>query len=334
MEKFRWGIIGTGYIAGNFAESMGCVANAEKVGVVGTSMQKSEAFASKFGFAKNYESAEEMFRSTALDAVYIAVPNNLHYEYVMAALDAGINVLCEKPMPDNVKQLTEMIAKAKQKDLFLMEGLWTRCFPAIRKAKQWLDEGAIGKVIAVHAGFGLKALEEGWQPWKRNVQSSAGAIRDVGIYPLSIAFLAFGRPPEKCVSSYILEGGTDMHEEMMLQYDGGGSAFLSSSFFMTTEHHAMIYGERGAIRLGEKFWSPNHAELFKYSDTDVFTLELAEDFDGSYESKGMQFEIMHVQDCIASGKKESPYFPLSESMEICKVIDGFRKEWGVVYTTD
>jgi len=125
-----------------------------------------------------------------------------------------------------------------------------------------------------------------------------------------------------------------MHEEMMLQYSDGHTAFLTSSFLMTTEHHLMIYGETGAIRLGEKLWCPDNAELFKYSDTDVFTLESREKYDGSYKACGFQFEIEHVQECMDAGQKESGYYPNSEALEICGLIDGLRKEWGVRYPAD
>jgi predicted dehydrogenase len=334
MKTFKWGVIGTGYIAGNFAEGLSLAENAEKAAVVGSSPEKAKAFAAGHGFALHCDTIDEMIEKARPDVIYIAVPNNFHYGYVMKALDAGIHVLCEKPMPDNARQLDEMIARAREKGVFLMEGLWTRCFPAVRKARKWMDEGAIGSVLSVHAGFGLKALEEGWQPWKRNVENAAGAIRDVGIYVLGTAQFAFGRGPEQVHSTCILEGGTDMHAEMMFQYGGGAAAFLTSSFLMTTEHHAMIYGETGAIRLGEKLWSPYKAELFRYSDTDVFTLEPVELFEERHRSQGFQFEIAHVQERIEAGEKESDYYPLAETIEIHRVIDGLRKDWGVVYATD
>ena len=334
MGSFKWGIVGTGYIAGSFAEGLALVEGAEKAAVVGSSPEKARDFARKHGINASFNTLDDMLAQARPDIVYIATPNNLHFEQVMKALDAGANVLCEKPMPDNVKQLNAMVAKAREKNVFLMEGLWTRCFPAVRKARQWLDEGRIGKVRSVHAGFGLKALEEGWQPWKRRVESSAGAIRDVGIYVLATAFFPFGRGPESFTSSFILEEGTDMHAEMLLQFSGGGSALLTSSFLMTTEHHAMIYGETGAIRLGERVWCPQKAELMQYSDTDVFKLEPVEAFEERQESEGFQFEIAHVQDCIEAGKKESDYYSLAESLEMHKTIDGLRKQWGVVYTTD
>ncbi len=334
MKHFKWGIVGSGYIADRFAQGMDLVEGAEKAAITARTMQQAESFAAQHGFAMAFDNIKDMILEAKPDIIYVATPNNQHYEQVMTALEAGIHVLCEKPMPDNEKQLKAMIAKAEEKGCFLMEGLWTRCFPAVRKAKQWLEEGAIGKVQSVHAGFGLKALEEGWQPWKRNVQNSAGAIRDVGIYVLGTAFFAFGRAPEKFASTVVLEGGTDMHSEILLQYSNAGAAHLTSSFLMTTEHHVMIYGETGAIRLGEKLWCPNRAELMQYSNSDVFTLEPVETFDGSYPSQGFQFEIAHVQDSIAAGKSESSYYPLGETLQVYQLIDAMRKDWGVVYTTD
>jgi len=135
MSEYKWGVVGTGYVAGNFAESIQYAKNAGRAAVVGRSMDKAGKFAEKYGFEAVYDDYDSMLRESQVDIVYIALPNNLHYEFVMKALDAGKHVLCEKPAADNARQFREMIGKAREKGLFFMEGMWTRCFPAVRKVR-------------------------------------------------------------------------------------------------------------------------------------------------------------------------------------------------------
>ena len=332
MKQIRWGVVGTGYIAGNLAECMDFVPEAQKTAVTGTSMEKARAFAEKHGFEAGFDSLEDMLAQAKPDVVYIAVPNHLHFGLVMQALEAGVNVLCEKPMADNMLQLGQMIDKAREKDVFLMEGMWTRCFPAVRRAVSWIESGAIGQVVSVRADFGLKSAP-GWQSWKASAAASGGALRDVGVYSVAMAFLGFQKPPESIVSTCILKDGADAHSEIMFRYGGSRAAYLTGSFEVITDHRATIYGDKGAIVLGEKLWCPNRAPLYSYDGDDIFTKVLRETFEDDYKSHGFQYEVAHVCECLAEGRKESPYFPLGESAEIMKVTDSLRKEWGVRYAS-
>jgi predicted dehydrogenase len=265
------------------------------------------------------------------DVLYVAVPNLLHYRFVMEALDRGVHVLCEKPAADNAGQLEAMTAKAAEKGLFFMEGMWTRCFPAVLKVREWLAAGKIGQVKAVRADFGLKAVE-GWQGWKASAAHGGGAVRDVGIYALAWAFLAYpGEFPSKIDSAVRIKDGADFHSELLLHFEGDRTAFLTGSFDMVTGHEALIYGERGVISAGPKLWCPNRAVLYRYHPSREFVREEAETFSDEYPANGMQYEISHVGECIRSGKTESPLYPLSESLAITGLIDSLRREWGVRY---
>ena len=306
---------------------------AEPFAVCARDIQKAKSFAAKYGIKHSFDNFEKLL-DAGPEILYVAVPNLLHYEFVMKALERGIHVLCEKPMADNKPQLESMIAIAKAKNLFLMEGMWTRCFPAALKIREWLSSDAIGTVKAVRADFGLKAVE-GWQGWKASALHGGGALRDVGIYALAWAFFAFsGELPQKIDSAFRLKNGADYHSELFLRYSGGRTAFLTGSFDMVTNHELVIYGDRGLITAGPKLWCPRQAELYRYSASHEFEKEKAETFTDDYQGTGMQYEIDHVTKCVLSGKTESPLFPLSESLDICSVIDSLRKEWGVRYNSD
>jgi len=236
-------------------------------------------------------------------------------------------------MADNLWQLNDMISKAKEKDVFFMEGMWTRCFPAMIKVREWISDGKIGRVRSVHASLGIKANED-WQGWKAKAEYAGGAIKDLGVYTIAMAFAGFGGEyPEDIISSMVEKYGADYHSELFLKYIGGRTAYLINSFDMVTEHTAVFYGDEGSI-ICSRLSNPGYAELFTYKGGDEFTRSSVEVFRDDYPSHGMQYEIQHVQDCLASGKKESDVFPLAESVSICKLIDGLRKDWGVVYSSD
>ena len=333
MNSCKWAVLGTGYIANKFASSLSLVGEAFPFAVCATAKQKAETFSREYGFSHAFDNFEKLLDSKP-DILYIAVPNLLHFEYIMKALDRGIHVLCEKPMVDNSAQLEKTIAKAREKKLFLMEGMWTRCFPVVRKIHEWLKSSAIGKVKSIRADFGLKAVE-GWQGWKASAEHGGGALRDVGIYTLAWASLVYpGEKPEKIDSVCRLKNGADFHSELFLRYSGGRTAFLSGSFDMVSSHEAILYGDKGFIKAGPKLWCPKRAVLCHYSKTEEFEYEEAESFTDDYPGTGLQYEIDHVNKCILSGTMESPFFPLSESLALTELIDSLRKEWGVLYKTD
>lgn len=331
-DDYKWAIAGTGYIAHNFADAMPLVKGAAKTAVCGTSLEKAEKFKGEFGFELSYGNYEEMLEKSGADIVYIAVPNMLHYDMVMKALDAGKNVLCEKPMGDNLKQIKAMINKAEEKGLFLMEALWTRCFPATKKVNEWIESGKIGKLKTVRSGFGLKAAP-GWQGWKAMGDYAGGAVRDVGVYTMSMAFLGFKKMPQEVISTVEIRNGADYHSELLFKYSGGGTAYLTNSFDMITDYNTAFYGDEGIAVLG-RTWDPSRAELFTYEGGDEFNKTSVEVFEDPYPSTGMQYEISHVQKMLDECRKQSNLFPLKESLEICEIIDNLRKEWGVVYPSE
>ena len=199
--KTKWAIIGTGYIANQFASGMRAVEDAILEAVVSRSENSGKKFAQKYGCEKVYTDLKTMLDTEKIDIVYLAIPNSCHFEYIMEILERGIPVLSEKPMVDNGKQLTQVLNKAKEKNTFLMEGMWTRCFPAVIQTRNWIKEGRIGKPLTVRAGFDIKPDIDDWQPWKAGIKYAAGALRDVGIYSLGMAYLVFPEGPQKIYSN-------------------------------------------------------------------------------------------------------------------------------------
>ena len=327
MKQVKWAVAGTGYIANEFAKGMQEVEDAVLAAVVSRSIVSGRAFAQKYGCDQVYTDFEGMLEQEEIDIVYIATPNDCHYAYIMAALDRGIPVLSEKPMVDNQRQLDEVFKKAEEKQVFVMEGLWTRCFPAVIEARNSIEKGRIGKPLAVHASFDIKPDIDDWQPWKGGVQHAAGALRDVGIYSLAMAYLAFPEGPVQVYSTMKSNGEVDESFHMLLEYEDGGAAFVGGAFNQVSTPETEIVGEEGRIIIGSEFWHPTTATLIMNDGTKEKYME-------TYPASGFQFEIREVQKCLRDKTLECPHFTWEETRKIAALIENTRKDWGIYYKAD
>ncbi len=327
MNQIKWVIAGTGYIANEFAKGMGEVKDAVLAAVSSRSFESGLHFAEKYGCGKAYTDFGEMLEKEKPDVAYIAVPNDCHYTYIMEALERGIPVLSEKPMVDNLVQLEAVLKKAEYKKTFLMEGMWTRCFPAVKEARAWIEKGRIGRPLAVHASFNIKPAPEDWQPWKGGIKHAAGAMRDVGIYSLAMAYMVFPDGPVNTYSTMKSNGEVDESFHMLLEYEDGGAAFLGGAFNQVSNPQTEIVGEEGRIVIGPEFWHPTTSTLTLNDGTTEKYME-------TYPASGFQYEIQEVHECIREGVLESPQFTWEESRKIGALIEETRKEWGIFYEAD
>lgn len=327
MEQTRWAVVGTGYIANEFAKGMQEVEDGLITAIVSRKVESGKEFAGKYGCRKVSTNFTQMLDEEKPDVVYLAVPNDCHYTYIMEALERRIPVLCEKPMVDNKEQLEAVLKKAEEKQTFLMEGMWTRCFPAVEKARRWIKEGRIGRPLFVRSFFDIKPDVNDWQPWKGGIRHAAGALRDVGIYALAMAHMVFPEKPQELYSIMKSNGEVDESFRMLLSYGEGQTAVLGGSFNQVSTPETEIVGEEGRVIIGPEFWHPTTAGLLRNDGSE-------ETFREPYPATGFQFEIREVQECIRAGRLESPRFTLEETRNIADIIENARKEWGIFYESD
>lgn len=328
----NWGIVGTGYIADRFVDSMQHVDGARAAAVVSRSMERGSAFAQKFGIEQIYLSCDELARDPAIDIVYIGTPNSEHFACVKMFLEAGCNVLCEKPMCVNPRETEELIRIAKENNVFLMEGMWTRFFPAVRQAKAWLQEGAIGTPRMLSANFCIDSSYN-LNQWRFDHSMAGGSLMDVGIYVLAIAMLMFGTDPEEVYGAARVENGVDLYNAITLRYSDGRIALLGSGLGAKMDNKVVISGSKGCIILGEGYdwWRANRAELILTGDDDFICNGERTVFEQIYPSIGFQYEIQAVEACIAAGKKESDDIPLAETLKLSRIMEKLLADWGIVY---
>ncbi len=152
----RWGILGTGNIARQFARGLQTMPDAELIAVGSRRQETARAFAESFGARRAHSSYEALAADPEIEAVYVATPHTLHADNTLLCLEAGKAVLCEKPFALNALEAQRVIDAARAKKLFLMEAMWTRFFPLMTQLRELIREGRIGEVRLVQADFGFR----------------------------------------------------------------------------------------------------------------------------------------------------------------------------------
>src|SRR5690606_7063607 len=155
-KKIKWGIIGLGGIANKFANDLLTIEDAELYAVASRTQEKADAFAKKYGVTKAYATYEDLANDPNIDAVYIATPHALHKDNALMCLKNGIAVLGEKPFAMNASDVEEMIAMAKEKNVLLMEALWTYFLPHYQYVLKKLADKTYGNILKIESDFGFQ----------------------------------------------------------------------------------------------------------------------------------------------------------------------------------
>ena len=322
VTPIRWGILGTGHIAKKFATGLSSDAGSRLVAVGSRTAAAAAAFASEYPCTA-HGSYAALCADTQVDAIYIASPHTNHREHALLAISQGKSLLIEKPFCVNAREAGEVIAAARAAGVFCMEAMWTRCLPAMRQVAAWLAEQAIGEVRLLTADFGFRA---NWNPQSRLLDPhlAGGALLDVGVYTVAMAWLAMGSTPTTIKASSVLgTTGVDEVTAVTLGWANGALANLTCAVRLNTKHDAIIYGTEGRIEVPD-FWHGTKVHLHRDGQPSV-SLELP------FLGNGYTHEIMEVGRCLRAGLKESPLVPHAESLAIMRCLDECRSQIGLVY---
>ncbi len=294
---------------------MDAVPEGEVVACASRTPGKAERFAAECGVPAFYEGYEELLALPEVDAVYVATTHNFHHENVMMCLAQGKAVLCEKPLAVSADQAWEMINRAREKNLFLMEGMWTRFLPAIRQMKTWLDAGEIGALKMLRANFCIQA---GFNPQGRlfNPDLAGGALLDAGIYPVSMASYVMGEQPETVKAlADIGDTGVDEQSVYAFRYSGNRMALLSSAVTSGSENRVEISGTEGRIVIPALFLASEEVQLHR-NNRESICMRLPHNGPQSFS-----YEIEAANRAIRAGETECAEMPLDESLAIAETMD-------------
>lgn len=335
----RWGILGAGAISSDFCRALRITPGAQITAVAARSQAKAKEFAAKHDIEHAFGSYEELASSSAVDIVYVGTIHPSHYECVRTVLSRGKSVLCEKPMCMNAGETQALVALARQKGVFLMEGMWTRFFPAVVKALELIEQKAIGDVVEVIADFGF-ASKVSDASRLYNLEMGGGGLLDIGIYVLASAAFIWGASPTDVRAVGWREAtGADSCGAIALKYGAGEAAgaapriaSLTYSMRTATREFAVYQGTAGKISLWPSH-CPTQLTLEKDGEAPV-RLEFALPEPSSYNftnSSGFKYQVERIQQLLAQGATECPEWPLQMTVDMARLMDTVRVQLGVIY---
>ncbi len=325
-KKYNWAILGCGRIARKFSSDLKLLPNANLYAAASSDINRANTFVNELGFEKAYGSYDEMVKDPEVDVVYIATPHSHHRSHAILCLEGGKAVLCEKAFAITLEEAKEMVGAARRNDTFLMEAFWTQFHPVFQKALELVNSGELGKLKTVRSDF---AFNGPYDPDKRlyNLALGGGSLLDIGIYPVSAALSALGKPDRIKALANFSPTGSEQSISMIFKYKSGGMAALASSFEAYSSTQTEYWCEKGYVRLNRRRGStPTTLSVFKEGDDKETVL------DHTYnEGYGYQYEAAHVMECLDAGKKESDKLPLSFSLDLMETLDRIRYEAGIYY---
>jgi predicted dehydrogenase len=321
-KSLGWGVLATGGIAELFTHDL--VASGLNVAAVGSrSMEKANAFAQRFNIPHAYGSYQELVSDPNVDIIYVATPHPHHVDAALLALEAGTHVLIEKPFTLNADEARTLIASARKKNLVVLEAMWTRFLPHMKRIHEIIDSGVLGQlrsVSAEHRQFlptdpkhRLNALELG-----------GGALLDLGIYPISFAFDILGAPISIKATARFKDTGVDAEIATIMQHKDGAISTTVSALDCAGPNSAVIYGSKARIVIAPVWYTPTSFLVEDYQGN------VLEDYSEAVANRGMQFQAFEMERLVKAGAA-STIMPPDESVLIMATLDTIRKQIGLVY---
>ena len=316
----RWGIAGTGRMAEVFISDFEHVPDAEVVAVGSRTAERAAAFAGQLGIegASTYRD----LLAADIDVLYVATPHPQHHDLALAAIEAGVPVLVEKSFTATLAGARRVADAARERGVFCMEAMWTRVQPAVLRAKELVDAGEIGDLLAVQADFGFSRE---YDPTDRLFDPAlgGGSVLDIGVYVVSIAQHFLGTPDRVAATGTLFPNGTDASAVITMSHEDGRAATVMSTLRSSTPIRALVVGTGGSIEIAPPFYQPTRLVVRRNGAE-------AEEVDLPATGRGYAHQITHVGECLAAGLTESPVVPLQDTLDVQWVLEEALSQLGGV----
>ncbi|HAT4201079.1 TPA: Gfo/Idh/MocA family oxidoreductase [Clostridium perfringens] len=319
MKKLKWGILGPGNIARNFAQALNRV-NGEVYAVASRNKERAEKFARENNVKKAYGSYDEIIKDKDIDVVYIATPHSNHYEYIIKSLNNNKHVLCEKAITVNERELEEALKIAREKNLVLEEAMTLFHMPLYEKVIKKINKEDLGKVNMVQVSFGsFKEYDENNRFF--NLDLAGGALLDIGTYALFFARYFLSSMPEEILSTVKkAKTGVDEKSGIILKTKEDEIATISLAFRSKMPKRGIVSCDNGFITI-DNFPRANKATI-NYLDGKVEVIECGE------EEKALDYEVIFMEERIKENKESNS---LELTYDVTKIMNKVRKDWGIFY---
>ncbi|MDQ0863314.1 Gfo/Idh/MocA family protein [Arthrobacter globiformis] len=322
----RWGILGTGFIAG--LQTQDLAENGFTVQAVGSrNAESSKAFSEKFAIPTAHASYEALVADPDVDVVYIASPHTYHHAHALLALNAGKHVLVEKPFTINAREAQEIFTLAEAKGLVALEAMWSRFLPHMIRLREIIAEGSLGQIRKVTASHNQNLPKD---PAHRlnDPALGGGALLDLGVYPVSFVFDVLGTPDTIRASASMTATGVDRQTAAIFEYADGQQALVDCALDIASNNRAAIIGTEGWIDVEPTWYNPTPFTWFDAQGNVVVK------FDQRVTSRGMQYQAAEMERLVSEGLTAGTVLPPSESVAVMAAMDEIRRQIGLKYDAD
>ncbi|TQJ29892.1 Gfo/Idh/MocA family protein [Microbacterium sp. SLBN-146] len=322
MSGLRWGILGTGGIA--HKQTADLIGNGFTVTAVGSrSRDSAQAFAEQHGIARAHDSYDDLVADPEVDIVYVATPAHVHHENGLLAIAAGKHVLMEKPFTVDAAQARELVAAADAADIVLLEALWTRFLPHMARVREIVRDGILGDIRTVIAESGQRLPTD--PDFRLNrADLAGGSLLDIGLYPISFAIDLLGTPTAVTSTSTLGPTGVDTQTSAILSFTSGAHAICHTAIDVKGPNRAAVLGTEARIELEETFYAPTSFRVIRNDGAVI------ERWTNDVRPRGMQYQATELERLVTAGERRSPLLPLEESVALMEILDGIRRQNGIV----
>ncbi len=345
MKHVRWGILGPGSIAQNFADGLAQAASGKLLAIGSTSAERRTNFGEHNNVipGKRHASYEALINDSEVDAIYISTPHPWHAQFAIKAMRAGKAVLVEKPAGMNAAEIMAVTEVAEQCGAFFMEAYMYRCHPQIARLLAIIASGEIGRLRHLKVNFGFAApFKSDSRLYDRNL--GGGGILDVGGYTTSLARLVagagigqnFAEPASVKGVGILGQSGVDEVAHALLRFQDGFIAEIACAVARTMDNRAVITGDKGTIELPDP-WVPGRNVGPSDSKIIVTVGSKSRTENITSPKQLFSFEAELASRAILDGLTQAPYPAMSwaDSIGNCTTTDRWRTELGyVTYTED
>jgi predicted dehydrogenase len=327
-NKLRWGILGLGKISNQFVNDLKLIEDIEIIACASRSISNAINFAGQHEISRSYGSYQELFEDAEVDIIYIGTTHNSHMNLSIEAMKNGKHVLCEKPLAINQSDVQTMVDVSRKYNVFLMEAFWARFNPTIRAVLNQVKTKSIGEVNYVNVDFTF-SRNDADDSRMLNMEMAGGALMDMGVYPVFLAYLIFGKPEQILAASRMHTTGADLQTSAIFKYKNG-LANIMTGFVSQSDMMAKIYGTEGRIYIHPVWHESEGYTLIKGNKGDVNGYE-EKVYTLPKLGKGYTYEIEECKKCIAQNKIESDLWSHQNSLDLMEITDEIRSQIGLKY---
>lgn len=337
MKRVKIGIIGAGNISRSHMHGYQQLPNVDVVAVCDINEERAKSYAQEYGIPSFYSNLDEMLKNEELDGVSVCTWNNGHAPCSIAALKAGVNVLCEKPLAMNAQEAEEMVKTAKEAGKLLMVGFVRRFGENTRLLKQLIDQGELGDIYYAKTSCVRRCGNPGgWFSDKK--RSGGGPLIDLGVHMIDLVRYLVGKPKAVAVTGYTFDKlgsrsnvkGIDWYKSAdysdyndvedaavgLVRFDNGTTLFVETSWTQHIKEEKLtleLYGSKAGATMEPKL------EIFGEKNDYIFNYAPVLNPDKSGFQSNFAREIAHFVDCIANGN--TCLNPAEDGLELMKILD-------------